>query len=144
MFPNERTRTALLCLRSKFVEVSSPAAGEGKSLISSNLAVAFAEVGRRTLLIDADTRRGDAHKLLAREQSPGLVDYLKERGVDTAIYYPVPLHLQRAFSYLGYKAGDLPIAEAAAKETLALPIAAELLPDEISYVVDCITTFCRR
>ncbi|MEX2049023.1 MAG: polysaccharide biosynthesis tyrosine autokinase [Gemmatimonadota bacterium] len=60
--------------------ISSPAAGEGKSLISSNLAVAFAEVGRRTLLIDGDTRRGDAHKLLAREQSPGLIDYLKERS----------------------------------------------------------------
>jgi len=60
--------------------VSSPAAGEGKSLISSNLAVAFAEAGRRTLLIDGDTRRGDSHKLFGRAQSPGLVDYLKERS----------------------------------------------------------------
>jgi succinoglycan biosynthesis transport protein ExoP len=60
--------------------ISSPSAGEGKSLIASNLAVAFAEVGRRTLLIDGDTRRGDAHKLVGREQSPGLVDYLKERS----------------------------------------------------------------
>ncbi|HET9949775.1 MAG TPA: polysaccharide biosynthesis tyrosine autokinase, partial [Longimicrobiales bacterium] len=60
--------------------ISSPSAGEGKSLIASNLAVAFAEVGRRTLLIDGDTRRGDAHKLLGLQQSPGLVDYLKERS----------------------------------------------------------------
>jgi capsular exopolysaccharide synthesis family protein len=60
--------------------ISSPAAGEGKSLISSNLAVAFSEVGQRTLLIDGDTRRGDAHRLLGREQSPGLIDYLKERS----------------------------------------------------------------
>jgi capsular exopolysaccharide synthesis family protein len=60
--------------------VSSPAAGEGKSLISSNLAVAFAEVGQRTLLIDGDTRRGDAHRLFGLEQSPGLIDYLKERS----------------------------------------------------------------
>jgi len=60
--------------------ISSPAAGEGKSLITSNLAVAFSEVGQRTLLIDGDTRRGDAHKLLNREQSPGLVDYLRERS----------------------------------------------------------------
>lgn len=60
--------------------ISSPAAGEGKSLIASNLAVAFAEVGRRTLLIDGDTRRGDAHRLLGLEQSPGLIDYLKERS----------------------------------------------------------------
>ena len=60
--------------------ITSPSAGEGKSLISSNLAVAFAEVGRRTLLIDADTRRGDAHRLLARERVPGLVDYLRDRS----------------------------------------------------------------
>jgi capsular exopolysaccharide synthesis family protein len=60
--------------------ITSPAAGEGKSLISSNLAVAFAEVGQRTLLIDGDTRRGDAHRLFGLEQSPGLIDYLKERS----------------------------------------------------------------
>ncbi|NNF13892.1 MAG: polysaccharide biosynthesis tyrosine autokinase [Gemmatimonadetes bacterium] len=59
------------------VAVTSPAAGEGKSLISSNLAVSFAEVGRRTLLIDGDTRRGDAHRLLGLSQSPGLIDHLK-------------------------------------------------------------------
>ena len=62
------------------VAVTSPSAGEGKSLISSNLAVAFAEIGRRTLLIDGDTRRGDAHRLLGRERVPGLVDYLRERS----------------------------------------------------------------
>lgn len=59
--------------------ITSPSEGEGKSLISSNLAVAFSEVGRRTLLIDGDTRRGDAHRLLGRERSPGLIDYLRER-----------------------------------------------------------------
>jgi capsular exopolysaccharide synthesis family protein len=65
--------------------VTSPAAGEGKSLIASNLAVAFAEVGRRTLLIDGDTRRGDAHRLLGRERAPGLTDYLRERSGDDII-----------------------------------------------------------
>jgi capsular exopolysaccharide synthesis family protein len=59
--------------------ITSPSEGEGKSLISSNLAVAFSEVGRRTLLVDGDTRRGDAHRLLGRDRSPGLIDYLRER-----------------------------------------------------------------
>jgi capsular exopolysaccharide synthesis family protein len=59
--------------------ITSPSESEGKSFISSNLAVAFSEVGRRTLLIDGDTRRGDAHRLLGRERSPGLIDYLRER-----------------------------------------------------------------
>jgi capsular exopolysaccharide synthesis family protein len=60
--------------------ISSPSEGEGKSLIASNLAVAFSEVGRRTLLIDGDTRRGDAHRLVGCDQAPGLIDYLKERS----------------------------------------------------------------
>lgn len=65
--------------------VTSPAAGEGKSLISSNLAVSFGEVGRRTLLIDGDTRRGDAHRLLGLSQSPGLIDYLRGSESDKII-----------------------------------------------------------
>ncbi len=60
--------------------ITSPSEGEGKSLCSSNLAVAFSEVGRRTLLIDGDTRRGDAHRLLGCDRSPGLIDYLRERN----------------------------------------------------------------
>jgi capsular exopolysaccharide synthesis family protein len=60
--------------------VSSPSKGEGKTLITTNLAVAFSEMGRRTLLIDADTRRGDAHRLLGLARSPGLTDYLLDRS----------------------------------------------------------------
>jgi polysaccharide biosynthesis transport protein len=67
------------------VAISSAASGEGKSLISTNLAVAFAEVGKRTLLVDGDTRRGDAHRLLGRERVPGLVDYLRDRSGDDII-----------------------------------------------------------
>ena len=65
--------------------VTSPSEGEGKSLISSNLAVAFSEVGKRTLLMDGDTRRGDAHRLVGRERSPGLIDYLRERTSEDII-----------------------------------------------------------
>ena len=61
--------------------VSSPSAGEGKSFITTNLAVAFADMGKRTLLIDGDTRRGDAHRLLGLPRTPGLTDYLKDRSV---------------------------------------------------------------
>jgi capsular exopolysaccharide synthesis family protein len=67
------------------VTITSPSEGEGKSLIASNLAVAFSEVGRRTLLIDGDTRRGDAHRLIGRERSPGLIDYLRERSGEDII-----------------------------------------------------------
>jgi len=59
--------------------ITSPAQEEGKSLISTNLAVAFAEMGRRTLLIDGDVRRGDAHVFVGCERVPGLTDYLHEK-----------------------------------------------------------------
>jgi capsular exopolysaccharide synthesis family protein len=66
--------------------ITSPSEGEGKTFISVNLAVAFAELGRRTLLIDGDTRRGDAHHMLNISRTPGLVDYLAERDVGEIIH----------------------------------------------------------
>jgi succinoglycan biosynthesis transport protein ExoP len=68
------------------ITVTSPSAGEGKTFISVNLAVAFAELGRRTILIDADTRRGDAHHLLGIERTPGLTDYLAASDVGEIIH----------------------------------------------------------
>jgi len=56
--------------------ISSPGAGDGKSLISTNLALSFAEAGYNTLLIDGDTRRGELHRMFSAERRPGLLDYL--------------------------------------------------------------------
>ena len=70
-----------------------------------------------------------------------LQDWLKQKKIETEIYYPVPMHLQECFSYLGHKVCAFPESERAANETLALPIYPELSADQINYVVDSIRDF---
>lgn len=70
-----------------------------------------------------------------------MMKHLIENGVSTRVYYPVPLHLQPCFSYLGHREGDLPETESATSETMALPCFPELTDEEQRYVVDTIAGF---
>jgi dTDP-4-amino-4,6-dideoxygalactose transaminase len=64
---------------------------------------------------------------------------LKEHGVQTFVYYPVPLHLQTMFAALGYKKGDLPVAEQASQEVLSLPMFPEMKWEDVEYVANCLS-----
>ncbi len=82
------------------------------------------------------------HQYVVRaERRDELRKFLSERGIGSEVYYPIPLHLQPVFAYLGYKEGDLPESERATKEVLALPMFPELTAEEQHHVVVGIAEF---
>jgi dTDP-4-amino-4,6-dideoxygalactose transaminase len=74
----------------------------------------------------------------------GLIKHLGEKGVGCEVYYPLPLHLQECFAYLGGKAGDLPVSEEAAKHSLALPVYPEMTADMLKYSADSVLEFAGK
>lgn len=75
------------------------------------------------------------------ERRDELREFLAGRGIGTEIYYPLPLHLQKCFTDLGYRRGDFPVSERLAEECLSLPLQPELTPDDLARVVDSIADF---
>lgn len=75
------------------------------------------------------------------EKRDELAAFLKENEVGSSIYYPIPLHLQKCFSYLGYKKGDFPVSEKISEKILALPIYPEIKEEEVDFVCETIKRF---
>jgi dTDP-4-amino-4,6-dideoxygalactose transaminase len=109
---------------------------------------AFAAAGIAAQVVTPTVRPGYRHiynqYVIRVPDRDRLRAYLGEQGVGTEIYYPVPLHMQKCFAYLGYKPEDCPESARAAGETLALPIYPELAEAQLQYVVDTIAGFYRK
>jgi dTDP-4-amino-4,6-dideoxygalactose transaminase len=103
----------------------------------------FEEMGLRERVVMPEDVSGHIYNqfVVRCPQRDGLQAFLRERGVETEVYYPLPLHLQECFQGLGYHRGDCPVAEAAARESLALPIYPELTEHQQRYVVTQIRKF---
>ena len=106
----------------------------GDAGLAEKIDLPFVRTGARHIFHQFVIRVRDGRRDALRE-------HLRARGIGTDVYYPVPLHLQECFAFLGYQPGDFPIAEAAAQETLALPVYPELTADQQDYVVSAIKEF---
>jgi dTDP-4-amino-4,6-dideoxygalactose transaminase len=76
--------------------------------------------------------------ILQSEDREAILNKLREKGVATGVYYPVPLHLQKVYKDLGYKEGDMPISEYLSHRTFAIPVYPELIDEQINYIVESI------
>ena len=81
------------------------------------------------------------YTLVTRINRDELKKYLQDNGIPSMIYYPVPLHLQKAYQYLGYKEGDFPVTENLCKSVISLPIHTELVDEELQYITQKVLKF---
>lgn len=102
----------------------------------------FAGLGIKTPFVpNYTTHIYHQYTLRALVSSKKLVEYLQAKDIDSRVFYPIPLHLQKCFKYLGYKAGDFPEAESAAKQIFALPIYPEMTGEEKDYIIQSVREF---
>jgi dTDP-4-amino-4,6-dideoxygalactose transaminase len=118
---------------------------EGRRRNAAFYSAAFARaglVGKVRTPVPAPGGRHIFNQYVIRcERRDELRKFLAERGIGTEIYYPVPLHLQQCFQYLGHQAGDFPESERAAMETLALPVYPELDSAQLAHVIASAAAF---
>lgn len=106
---------------------------------------AFASAGLDETLLRIPRRRFEGHVynqyVIRTSRRDELQKHLQAAGIQTAIYYPVPLHRQRCFAHLGYGEGSLPVSEQASRESLALPVFAGLGKTRQDRIIDTILRF---
>ncbi len=77
-------------------------------------------------------------------QRDGLLNFLKESGIEASVYYPRPLHLQKCFEDLGYKVGDLPISESVCNTILSLPLFPEMTEEQVNFIISKVREYLSR
>ncbi len=106
----------------------------------------FIEAGLESRYIELPIEKEKRHTynqfvIKVKERRNELREFLRQQGIGTEVYYPVPLHMQECFSYLGYRPRDFPVSVEASEKTLALPIFPELTNGEIEFIVNNIRRF---
>ncbi len=82
--------------------------------------------------------------ILKNTNRKDFMEFLKTKNIPSAIYYPLPLHLQKSYSFLNYKIGDLPVSEFLSKNVVSIPIHTELIKEELNYITENILLFFNK
>ncbi|MHB8174238.1 MAG: DegT/DnrJ/EryC1/StrS family aminotransferase [Nitrospirota bacterium] len=138
-FRLDAIQAAVLSVKLRRLDLWSEKRRENADLY--NMLFAEAGVPVETPYIEKGCRHIFNQYVIRAKDRDALMGFLKEKGVGAEVYYPLPMHLQECFGYLGYGEGDFPESEKAAKETLALPVYPELSAESISYVAERIKEF---
>jgi dTDP-4-amino-4,6-dideoxygalactose transaminase len=140
-FRIDELQAAVLRVKLKYLDGWS----EGRRRNAEFYDAGFAAAGLGDRLTTPAVIRGGRHifnqYVVRAARRDELKRFLSERGIGTEIYYPVPLHAQTCFAYLGHRAGEFPESERAAVETLALPIYPELEQRQLAHVVASVAEF---
>lgn len=137
----DELQAAILLVKLRYLEKWTTERRENAKLYKELLK----DVGEITLPFEADGNYHVYHQFTIRAKNRDeLREFLLSEGIQTMVYYPCPLHLQPAFSYLGYKEGDFPEAEKASREVISLPIYPGLRKDQIVRVANAIRKFYKR
>ena len=123
--------------------------GEVTEKRNQNAALYDAGLGDLKSWIRIPARRSDVRQafhtyVIQVESREELIAFLKERGVETKIHYPIPVHLMEAARDFGYRQGDFPEAEGQAKKIISLPVHHHLSNRQIEYVINCIADFYKK
>ena len=139
----DELQAAILRVRLRHLETWN----EERRLVAERYRILFAEHDLGEWVTPPLEEKGNRHiyhQYVLRCRSRDLLkEHLAGRGITTRVYYPLSLHLQPCFSYLGYARSDMPVSESLTEEVLALPIFPELEPGEQERVVQAISDFYR-
>jgi dTDP-4-amino-4,6-dideoxygalactose transaminase len=131
----DEIQAAILRIKLRYLDDWS----EQRRRIAGRYNAAFEEIDGMRLPVEAAGYRNVYHQYtIETVERDALQDRLRDTGIGTAVYYPVPLHLQEAYADLGGRAGDFPRAEAAARAVLSLPISPEMTEEDQDYVIDAV------
>ena len=130
-------QAAILAVKLQYMDSWNCKRAENASYYNEQLA----DLGLTTPYV-SDTNTHIYHQYMIRAKNnvsrDSIMNHLKEKGIDSRIFYPLPLHLQPCFLSLGYKENDFPESEKAAKELFSLPVYPELTREQMDYVIDSV------